>query len=270
MSTSLVLSVLVQRSQLNSRTQSEERPCASRQEERRKRSNRPAHLRPCLGVGLDSDSVGSARKVFVSMTLMLLPLPLSLHYLLRARRFLSTSLSSPSSPPTIISCIYRVIELAQGWTGYLITHQPFFWGLDTIPMVSILAIGLAGQLDSVRSLILNPLRCRFSAKASSSSPFLPCAFPTTLHCRPRMISRSRRRRLLSPNQSERRRDDRSLELLELDNLQDSVMHTSVPTSRAGQLVLLLPLLALRRMSAEVRQRQLRGDRKDEPELQESQ
>ncbi|ORY66946.1 RTA1 domain protein [Leucosporidium creatinivorum] len=35
----------------------------------------------------------------------------------------------------LVRCIYRVVELAQGWTGYLITHQPFFWGLDTIPMV---------------------------------------------------------------------------------------------------------------------------------------
>lgn len=28
-----------------------------------------------------------------------------------------------------------MIELAQGWEGYLITTEPYFWGLDTIPMI---------------------------------------------------------------------------------------------------------------------------------------
>ncbi|OCF32275.1 hypothetical protein I316_05943 [Kwoniella heveanensis BCC8398] len=35
--------------------------------------------------------------------------------------------------------IYRSIELAQGWTGYLITHEPYFIYLDGLPMVLCLA-----------------------------------------------------------------------------------------------------------------------------------
>jgi hypothetical protein len=31
--------------------------------------------------------------------------------------------------------IYRTIELLQGWSGYLITHQPFFIGLDAVLML---------------------------------------------------------------------------------------------------------------------------------------
>lgn len=31
--------------------------------------------------------------------------------------------------------IYRAIELAQGWTGYLITHEVYFIWLDGFPMV---------------------------------------------------------------------------------------------------------------------------------------
>ncbi|GAA6061387.1 hypothetical protein JCM10212_000647 [Sporobolomyces blumeae] len=34
----------------------------------------------------------------------------------------------------LIRCIYRVIELAQGWTGYLITHEPYFDVLDAMAM----------------------------------------------------------------------------------------------------------------------------------------
>ncbi|KAM0746419.1 RTA1-domain-containing protein [Meredithblackwellia eburnea MCA 4105] len=40
----------------------------------------------------------------------------------------------------LVRCIYRVIELAEGWTGYLITHQPYFLALDSVPMV--LAMGV--------------------------------------------------------------------------------------------------------------------------------
>jgi hypothetical protein len=35
--------------------------------------------------------------------------------------------------------VYRSIELAQGWTGHLITHEPFFTWLDGLPMVLCLA-----------------------------------------------------------------------------------------------------------------------------------
>ncbi|GAA5844707.1 hypothetical protein JCM3766R1_005992, partial [Sporobolomyces carnicolor] len=35
----------------------------------------------------------------------------------------------------LVRCIYRAIELAQGWTGYLIEHEPFFDVLDATSMV---------------------------------------------------------------------------------------------------------------------------------------
>lgn len=34
-----------------------------------------------------------------------------------------------------IRSVYRTIELAQGWTGYLITHEGYFIGLDAAIMV---------------------------------------------------------------------------------------------------------------------------------------
>ncbi|KAJ5817243.1 hypothetical protein N7447_009476 [Penicillium robsamsonii] len=39
-----------------------------------------------------------------------------------------------------IRSIYRTIELAQGWTGYLITHESYFIGLDGVLM--IIAVGI--------------------------------------------------------------------------------------------------------------------------------
>ncbi|KAJ6120122.1 RTA1-domain-containing protein [Penicillium sp. IBT 18751x] len=39
-----------------------------------------------------------------------------------------------------IRSIYRTIELAQGWNGYLITHQSYFIGLDGVMMV--IAVGI--------------------------------------------------------------------------------------------------------------------------------
>ncbi|GAA5974649.1 hypothetical protein JCM5350_001233 [Sporobolomyces pararoseus] len=35
----------------------------------------------------------------------------------------------------LVRCIYRAIELAQGWTGYLIEHEPYFDVLDATAMV---------------------------------------------------------------------------------------------------------------------------------------
>ncbi|KAL9110346.1 MAG: hypothetical protein Q9227_005077 [Pyrenula ochraceoflavens] len=40
----------------------------------------------------------------------------------------------------IIRGIYRSIELTQGWTGYLITHQLYTIGLDAIPMVFAMGV----------------------------------------------------------------------------------------------------------------------------------
>ncbi|CAF0880546.1 unnamed protein product [Didymodactylos carnosus] len=39
-----------------------------------------------------------------------------------------------------IRSIYRTIELLQGWTGYVITHEPFFDCLDGVPMIIAIAI----------------------------------------------------------------------------------------------------------------------------------
>ena len=36
--------------------------------------------------------------------------------------------------------IYRTIELLQGWTGYLITHEPYFIGLDAVMMLLAVSI----------------------------------------------------------------------------------------------------------------------------------
>jgi hypothetical protein len=38
-----------------------------------------------------------------------------------------------------IRSIYRTVELAQGWSGYLITHESYFIGLDGVMMV--IAVG---------------------------------------------------------------------------------------------------------------------------------
>lgn len=39
-----------------------------------------------------------------------------------------------------IRSIYRTVELAQGWTGYLITHEGYFIGLDAAIMVVAVAV----------------------------------------------------------------------------------------------------------------------------------
>ncbi|KAJ5218476.1 RTA1-domain-containing protein [Penicillium cinerascens] len=39
-----------------------------------------------------------------------------------------------------IRSLYRTVELSQGWTGYLITHQSYFIGLDGVMMV--IAVGV--------------------------------------------------------------------------------------------------------------------------------
>ena len=36
--------------------------------------------------------------------------------------------------------IYRTIELLQGWSGYLITHEPYFIGLDAVLMLFAVAV----------------------------------------------------------------------------------------------------------------------------------
>jgi len=45
----------------------------------------------------------------------------------------------------IIRAVYRVIELAQGWRGYLITTEPFFYGFDTAPMIVTMTVWVIGH-----------------------------------------------------------------------------------------------------------------------------
>ena len=50
-----------------------------------------------------------------------------------------------------IRCIYRSVELAQGWTGYLITHQGYFIVLDGAVMVIAVGIfNLAGLFSGTQ------------------------------------------------------------------------------------------------------------------------
>jgi len=49
-----------------------------------------------------------------------------------------------SDAAIIIRAIYRVVELAQGWRGYLLTTEPWFYGFDTLPMVLCMAGGTSG------------------------------------------------------------------------------------------------------------------------------
>jgi len=45
----------------------------------------------------------------------------------------------------IIRAIYRVVELAQGWNGYLITTEPWFYGFDTALMIICMGIWVVGH-----------------------------------------------------------------------------------------------------------------------------
>lgn len=45
----------------------------------------------------------------------------------------------------ILRAIYRVIELAQGWRGYLITTEPWFYGFDTALMIVVMAVWVVGH-----------------------------------------------------------------------------------------------------------------------------
>lgn len=40
----------------------------------------------------------------------------------------------------LVRCIYRVAEMAQGWNGYLATHEVYFAALDGIPISIALAV----------------------------------------------------------------------------------------------------------------------------------
>ena len=50
-----------------------------------------------------------------------------------------------SDAAILIRSIYRIVELAQGWRGYLITKQPWFYAFDTAPMIICIAIWVIGH-----------------------------------------------------------------------------------------------------------------------------
>lgn len=50
-----------------------------------------------------------------------------------------------SDAAIILRAIYRVIELAQGWSGYLITTEPWFYGFDTALMIICMGIWVIGH-----------------------------------------------------------------------------------------------------------------------------
>src|SRR5271163_4399904 len=45
----------------------------------------------------------------------------------------------------ILRAIYRVVELAQGWRGYLITTEGWFYGFDTSLMIICMGIWVIGH-----------------------------------------------------------------------------------------------------------------------------
>jgi len=45
----------------------------------------------------------------------------------------------------IMRAVYRVIELAQGWRGHLITTEYYFYILDTTPMIISMAVWIVGH-----------------------------------------------------------------------------------------------------------------------------
>lgn len=45
----------------------------------------------------------------------------------------------------VLRAIYRVIELAQGWNGYLVTTEPWFYVFDTSLMIICMGIWIFGH-----------------------------------------------------------------------------------------------------------------------------
>lgn len=62
-----------------------------------------------------------------------------------------------SDAAIIIRAIYRVIELAQGWRGHLITTEYYFYILDTGPMIVCMAVWIIGHPGiTLRQGLANP------------------------------------------------------------------------------------------------------------------
>jgi len=69
----------------------------------------------------------------------------------------------------IIRAIYRVIELAQGWSGYLITTEPWFYGFDTALMIICMAVWVVGH----PGITLGPEMARSNLLAMGFAPNEP-------------------------------------------------------------------------------------------------
>ena len=50
-----------------------------------------------------------------------------------------------SDAAIVARAVYRVIELAQGWRGHLITTEYYFYVLDTAPMIICMGIWIVGH-----------------------------------------------------------------------------------------------------------------------------
>ena len=71
----------------------------------------------------------------------------------------------------ILRAIYRVIELAQGWDGYLITTEPWFYGFDTALMITCMAVWVIGHpgITLGRELARSNLRKRKTVEEHDGS-----------------------------------------------------------------------------------------------------
>jgi RTA1 like protein len=71
----------------------------------------------------------------------------------------------------ILRAIYRVIELAQGWDGYLITTEPWFYGFDTALMIICMGVWVIGHpgLTLGKELARSNLRSKARASETPSS-----------------------------------------------------------------------------------------------------
>ena len=69
----------------------------------------------------------------------------------------------------LLRAIYRVIELAQGWNGYLITTEPWFYGFDTAPMLICLGIWVFGH----PGITLGPTLARSNLRAKDLGSATP-------------------------------------------------------------------------------------------------
>ena len=62
-----------------------------------------------------------------------------------------------SDSAIIMRAVYRVIELAQGWRGHLITTEAYFYCLDTAPMIVCMAVWIIGHPGlTLRKEFANP------------------------------------------------------------------------------------------------------------------